>query len=113
MIRSIIIFCIFFIVSSPNVVVSEPVIVKSKTLSIKDIESYLSSVYLQHKYQTGKLVKVYGIYQNGNSAEIFYAVHWKKTHVYGNDGKQDTSINIKRLNSGKWFDSNKFLYVTK
>ncbi len=86
--------------------ISENKYVNSKILSPNDLKPFL----IQYHSRRGDKaeVKIHGIYQTGNSAQVFYQL-FKVLGV--NRSMYEESMNLIRFNSGKWFSgsANKFI----
>ena len=95
--------CVLFLLFNSSAYGGE--YLSSKTLNIKDVEPFVK-IRIQKMSTKYKLLgNVYGIYQDGNAATIFY--YRKKP-----DGsKTRDKIRILRLNSGKWFHPDSYTFV--
>lgn len=79
-------------------------IVTSKTLAIKDVQNHVQTV-MESTYPNCS-VTVFGVHQNGNSASVYFQ------HKLG-DRVGWRSMKFVRFNSGKWFCTGDYQFLTK
>ncbi|UCD91241.1 MAG: hypothetical protein JSW04_07440 [Desulfobacterales bacterium] len=105
-------------------VCAEEVFVKSKILKLRHVIAYLQTYFVdviesEENNSDAKLEEVFGIYQTGKEAEIYFELsYWTKVDIgegFNNREQkfEKKSVAFIRLNSGKWFNPNNFLYLTK
>ena len=95
----------------------EGTILDAKTISIKDMESHIKSMYIPPRKKNAAayctLVKIYGIYQDDNQAIIYFVRKWIQLDRRGKKGEEHKAVKLVRLNSGRWFNPDIFDYVAK
>ena len=89
----------FVFVLVPGTVKGQVDFITSRIFSIEDAKAYLS------KDVGERLVNVYGVYQEDKHVWIYYS--------YREGPIKNGTVEIVRLNSGKWFRFTKYKYVTK
>ncbi len=106
----------FFLIVMPLAMAGGPDYVYGKNLSIKDVTPFIEMELAHHPHAyikakaDVKLVKVYGIHQNGRAATAYFRFQYTTKNK---QGMRDADIDFIRFNTGKWFHKKSRQYLTK